>query len=93
MHKKRNNNVYIAGDSMLNGLHERKTKKRNGNVKVRAHPGATLTDMPDYLKPISRKQPSHLIIHLGTNDIKSQTPVEILGNFQRVKVMIANESP
>ena len=93
MHKKRNNDVYIVGDSKLNGLDERKMKKCNGNVKVRAHPGATVTDMLDYLKPISRKQPSHLILHAGTNDIKSQTPVEIFGNFERVKDMIANESP
>ena len=93
MHKKRNNDVYIAGDSMLNGLDERKMKTGNGNVKVRAHPGATVTDMLDYLKPISRKQPSHLILHAGTNDIKSQTPVEIIGNFEKVKDMIANESP
>ena len=93
MHKKRNNDVYIVGDSMLNGLDERKMKTGNGNVKVRAHPGATVTDMLDYLKPISRKQPSHLILHAGTNDIKSQTPVEIIGNFEKVKDMIANESP
>ena len=51
-HKKRNNDVYIVGDSMLNGLDERKMKKGNGNVKVRVHPGATVTDMLDYLKPI-----------------------------------------
>ena len=65
MHKRRNNDVYIVGDSMLNGLDERKMKKGNGNIKVRAHPGATVTDMLDYLKPISQKQPSHLILHAG----------------------------
>ena len=57
-------------------LDERKMKKGNGDVKVRAHPGATVTDLLDYLKPISRKQPSHLILHAGTNDIKSQTPIK-----------------
>ena len=93
MHQKKNNDVYIVGDSMLNGLDERKMKKGNAHIKVRVHPGATVTDMLDYLKPISRKQPSYLILHVGTNDIKSQTPVEILGNFERVKDMIANESP
>ena len=93
MHKKRNNDAYIVGDSMLNELDERKMKKGNGNVKVRAHPGAIATNMLDYLKPISRKQPSHLKLHAGTNNIKSQTPVEILGNFERVKDMIANNSP
>ena len=45
--------LYIVGDSMLNGLDERKMKKGNCNVKIRAHPGATETDMLDYLKPIS----------------------------------------
>ena len=93
MHKKRNNDVYIVGDLMLNGLDERKMKKGDGNVKVRAHPGATVTDMLHYLKPISQKQPSHLILHEGTNNIKSQTPVEIIGNFEKVKDMIANDSP
>ena len=34
-----------------------------------------------------------LTLHKGTNDIKSLTPVVILGNFDRVKDMIANESP
>ena len=91
MHQRRNNDVYIFGDSMLNGVDERRMKTGNGNVKVRAHPGAT--DMLDYLRPISRKQPSHLILHAGANDIKSQTPVGIMGNFEKVKDMIANYSP
>ena len=51
MHKKRNNDVYIVCDSMLNGLDERKMKKGNGNDEVRAHPGATVTDILDYLNP------------------------------------------
>ena len=46
MHKKRNNDVYIVGDLMLNGLDERKMKKGNCNVKVRAHPGITKTAFP-----------------------------------------------
>ena len=49
--------------------------------------------MLDYLKPISRKQPSHLILHAGTNNTKSQAPDEIVCNFERGKDMIANESP
>ena len=78
---------------MLNGLDERKMKEGNCVVKVRAHRGATasatVTDMLGCLKPISRKQPSHLILHAGTNDMNSQTYV---GIFERVKDMLANES-
>ena len=33
-----------------------------------------------------------LLLHAETNDIKSQTPVEILGDFERVKDMIAKIS-
>lgn len=46
----------IAGDSILNGIDEKKLSKRR-NVKVRNFPGATTADMKDYLKPLLRKNP------------------------------------
>ena len=57
----------IAGDSILNGIDERKLSKRR-NVKVRNFPGATTADMKDYLKPLLRKKRTNVILHVGTND-------------------------
>ena len=38
------------------------------NVKVRNFPGSTVKDIYDYMKLLLRKRPSHLILHVGTND-------------------------
>ena len=40
-------------------------------VRVCCFPGATLVDMDYYIRPLARKQPSHMIIHCGTNDLTS----------------------
>ena len=49
-------NVFIVGDSLLNGINENGMKKLNHNVKVRNHPGATTEDIIDHIKPILRKK-------------------------------------
>ena len=40
-------------------------------VVVKSFPGASCEDMEDYLKPVVRKEPEHIIIHVGTNDLGS----------------------
>ena len=34
---------------------------------VKLFPGATVEDMEDFIKPITRKSPDKLILHVGTN--------------------------
>ena len=66
--------VLFAGDSMLNNVRERLLGKNvNVNVKVCAHPGATTQDMQHHLTALLRKQPSHLVLHVGTNDTPDDT--------------------
>ena len=57
----------IAGDSMLNGIDERRISKTHP-VKVRFFPGSRIRDMYHYLIPILEKKPEHLIPHVGTDD-------------------------
>ena len=47
---------------------EEKLCGKGRNVKVRHFPGSTVDDMNHHIVPILRKKPSHLIIHVGTND-------------------------
>jgi len=62
----------IAGDSMLNGLDERRLSNK-GNVKVRAFPGCTIADLREhYIQPLLKKRPSSVIIHAGTNDASQE---------------------
>ena len=41
------------------------------NVKVRHFPGSTVDDMNHQIVSILWKKPSHLIIHIRTNDASS----------------------
>ena len=43
--------------------------------KVATFPGCTIRDMRDHIKPILRKKPDQLIIHVGTNSLReSESP-------------------
>ena len=45
---------------------------------VRSFPRATTQCMNDYVKPSIRAQPDHFILHVGTNDlISNSTPTEV----------------
>ena len=46
-------------------------------AKVRAFPGSTVDDMHDFLKPLLKKKPSNVILHIGSNDFLDKTAAEI----------------
>ena len=68
--------VIIAGDSTLKYLQSHKMSK-NSQVKIATFPGCTTQDMKDHIKPLLRRNPDELIIHVGTNSLRSSyTPRE-----------------
>ena len=60
--------ITIIGDSILNGISEFGLKRKH-NVKVRAHPGASMQDIKDHIRPVIRGKPDSVITHAGTNDL------------------------
>ena len=46
-------------------------------VVVKSFSGATSTAMSHYLKPNLEMKPDEVILHVGTNDLKSNTPQEV----------------
>ena len=49
--------------------------KDNNKVRVSSFPDCTTKDMRDHIKPIIRKKPDQLIIHVGTNSLRdSESP-------------------
>ena len=38
-------------------------------MKIRPHPGATIIDMIDYIKPKLHHKPDIIILHCGANDV------------------------
>ena len=78
----------IVGDSMLNGIDERRISKTHP-VKVRFFLGSRIKDMYHYLIPILEKKPEHLILHVGTND-HQQIVNDLLALKQFVKGKLQN---
>ena len=58
----------IVGDSMVNGIDEKRLSKKHGNVKVFHFSGARIEEINQYIAPIIKKQPDYLILHARTND-------------------------
>ena len=54
----------IAGESIIQNIRGWSLSKTN-KVVVKPFPSATTEDMEDFIKPILRKDPENIIIHVG----------------------------
>lgn len=85
--------VMIAGDSVLKHLQGHKIS-RNSRVKVSSFPGCTTEDMHDFIKPLLRKNPDEIILHVGTNSLRScDTPRACADEIIDLATMVSRESP
>ena len=60
---------------------------------VKPFPGATATDMNDYIKPLVRKTPHKVILHVGTNDLKALSPTAVADSIINLVNQIKKDSP
>ena len=61
--------VMAIGDSIVKYLRSDELSSTDKSISVMKHPGCSSEDMLDYVKPIARKKPDTMIIHVGTNDL------------------------
>ena len=91
-HQWKPHTTLIVGDSMLSGINEfRLSTKRN--VKVRSFPGALIDDMYDYVKPLLKKRPDRIILHIGTNNCLNEPSRQILDKILKLKSFIELNLP
>ena len=88
-----NRTTVIVGDSIINGVIEEKANKEDRPVKVRNFPGATVPDMEHYLIPIIQKEPSNIILHVGTNDAKNLPSRTVQDNLLKLKALVRDSLP
>ena len=65
-------------------------------MKVRCFPGSTVADLKKfYMQPLVSKKPSHVVIHIGTNDAanKGSTTDSILSELLDIKKDIEAKLP
>ena len=61
--------ITVTSDSMVKFLRSDEMSSVNNAVSVMKHPGSTTGDMVDYVRPVTRKKPDVIIMHVGTNDL------------------------
>ena len=71
--KPRPKQIIVAGDSIVKGLRGW-MMSRDNRVKVRSFSGANTDEMQHFLKPLLDREPSHVILHCGTNDLAQGSP-------------------
>ena len=67
------NTIVTAGKSIINGIRKKRLSGKNGEVKVRNFPSATINDMYHNLVPILERSPCRLILRAITNNAESCT--------------------
>ena len=84
--------VEILGDSMLNSMLKEKELNKNAdiNIKIRKYPGASSTDILNYIKPSLRKKPDQIVIHPGTNDLTNNH--NYLNDVHKIVKMVVKET-
>ena len=78
---------------MLSRIEERGIAKRDRKVKVKIFPGATIDDMHDYIKPLLKKCPDNIILHVGTNNTVNEPSKIVLGKLLDLKKFIEHTLP
>ena len=61
--------ITVIGDSVVKCLRSDEMSSVNNAVNVKKHPGSTMDDMVDYVRPVPPKKPDVIIIDVGTNDL------------------------
>ena len=85
------NTTLITGSSILSGVDENRLS--NYRAKVRVFPGACVSDMYHYLMPLLKKNPTNIILHIGSNDAPRKTADEIENEIMILKQFIVNNLP
>ena len=83
--------VVVAGDSLVKNIIGAKMSERDQShhYVVKPFPGATISDMEDFVKPLVRRSPAKLILHVGTNDMRNASPKVIADSTMNLLTQIS----
>ena len=77
---------------MVTSIDERKMSNKR-LIKVRSFPGATCSYMYQYLVAILKKNPDHVILHVGKNNVVHYKGIEIVDRLLELKSFIVEQLP
>ena len=85
--------VFIAGDSIIQHVQGWDLSRNDKHVAVKSFSGAHIADMEDYLKPLLRKEPDKINLHVGTNNIRDESPRSVAEGIVNLVTQIQQDFP
>ena len=73
---------------MVAGLKEELLSNKKQQVKVRFCRRATVEDMFEHVKPILKRKPDYVVLHVGTNNVKDMTSRKILEKLLQLRTAV-----
>ena len=77
-------NIYIIDDSIIKHLDTKRMQNglQNRKATIKTFPGARINEMKHYVIPTLATKPNTLIVHVGTNDLRSNTPSILMSSLE-----------
>ena len=85
--------VFIAGDSIIQHVQGWDLSMNDKHVAVKSFSGARIADMDDHLRPLLRKKPDEIILHVGTSNIRNESPRSAAEGIVNLVTQIQHDSP
>ena len=85
--------VFIVGDSIIQHVEGWDLSTNDRHVAVKSFSGARITNMDDYLRPLLRKKPDEIILHVGTNNIRDESPRSVAEGIVNLVTRIQHDFP
>ena len=87
------NTILIAGDSIINGINEKRISTNFKSAKVRCFSGPTIDNMYFNLIPLLRKRPTAFVLHMGTNNSSNETSFQIYDKLLNLVHFVQENDP
>ena len=85
--------AYIAGGSIIQHSQGWNLSTSDRHVTVKSFSGARIEDREDYLRPLLRKEPEEIILDIGTNNIRDESPRMVGEGIVNLVTQIQQDSP
>ena len=85
------NRIFIMDDSIVKHVrgYELSRKVENCKVYVKSFLVAKVVCMEDYVKPTLREMPTHIVLHVGMNDVPTKkAPEQIAENIANLGIKL-----
>jgi hypothetical protein len=86
-------NTVIMGDSIISKLAGWKMSDKSNRTTIRSFPGSRVEDMADYVKPTLKWKPDNIILHTGTNNLRTDEPLDVAEKIVKICEQIETRSP